>query len=369
MPYPYFDREKLHRKPLSQRKDRVCIEADGITPGDRPAQLPEPAQFAVEELMERLRQARAQGRSRMLVFGAHMIKNGLAPVVIPLIENGWFTHLATNGAGIIHDWELAYQGSTSEHVAENVACGEFGAWEETGFYLNLALVVGAHQGLGYGESIGAMIHNEGLQIPSREQLHAAVQESLSDDPSAAAAAADLMAALDKTSTQTGWLDIPHPHKQFSLQAEAYRLGLPFTGHPMIGHDILYTHPLNSCAAVGRTAERDFLTFAHGVSNIDGGVYLSVGSAVMSPMIFEKSISMAQNQALQQDRRIENHYMMIVDLAKSHWDWTQGEPPEDNPDYYLRYNKTFSRMGGTMRYIQMDNRDLMLTLLHGLTEGE
>ena len=102
-----------------------------------------------------------------------------------------------------------------------------------------------------------------------------------------------------------------------------------------------------------------------MSNLDGGVYMSIGSAVMSPMIFEKSLSMAQNVALGQGKRIDDFFLLVVDLARSDWDWSQGEPPEENPAYYLRYNKSFSRMGGTMRYLQADNRDFLLSLLHEL----
>ena len=138
---------------------------------------------------------------------------------------------------------------------------------------------------------------------------------------------------------------------------------------MIGHDIIYNHPMNRGAGLGRCAERDFLTFAESVNRIDGGVYISIGSAVMSPMIFEKSLSMAQNIAIQRGEHYDNHYMQIVDLAKSDWDWSQGEPPEENPAYYLRYNKTFSRMGGTMNYLQADNRDFLLALIRQLGEAK
>jgi hypothetical protein len=118
--------------------------------------------------------------------------------------------------------------------------------------------------------------------------------------------------------------------------------------------------------LGRCAQRDFLTFAESVRQLEGGVYLSVGSAVMSPMIFEKSLSMAQNLALQHGSKIEDHFIVVVDMAKSDWDWSQGEPPEEDPAYYLRYNKTFSRMGGTMRYVQADNRDFFLQLTRQLS---
>jgi hypothetical protein len=135
---------------------------------------------------------------------------------------------------------------------------------------------------------------------------------------------------------------------------------------MFGHDIIYTHPVNHGAAIGRVAQRDFLTYAEQVRQLQGGVYLSVGSAVMSPMVFEKSFSMSQNLELQEGRKITNHHMVIVDLAESSWDWQRGgEPSADNPAYYLRFCKTFSRMGGTMRYVCADNRNFLLTLLKEL----
>ena len=96
-------------------------------------------------------------------------------MLIALVREGWLTHLAANGAGIIHDWELAYQGATSEDVRANIAVGEFGAWEETGRYLNLALLVGAYRGLGYGGSVGALIAGEGLDVPARSELDEAAR--------------------------------------------------------------------------------------------------------------------------------------------------------------------------------------------------
>jgi hypothetical protein len=284
-------------------------------------------------------------------------------VLIRLVREGWLTHLATNGAGIIHDWELAYQGGTSEDVRANVRVGEFGTWEDTGRFINLALLVGAWKGLGYGQSVGALIANQGVELPSAQELAAEVRRLAGEEPGRAAAAADLLAAVKEFGLSTGLIRVPHPYAQYSAQAAAWSAGIPFTGHPMIGHDIIYEHPLNSGAAVGRTALTDFLVFAEGVSRLDGGVYLSVGSAVMSPMIFEKSLSMARNIALQEGRTIDRHFMLVVDLAESTWDWEKdGEPPVTDPSYYLRYCKTFSRMGGTMRYLQADNRDFLLSLV-------
>ena len=365
MPYAQFDRSKLFIKPLSARKDKVYIERDHVPVTTQPAPLGANSKATLDELLQRIVSARKANAPRMLTFGAHTIKNGLAPVIIKLIEDGWVTHLATNGAGIIHDWEFAFQGHSSEDVRANVDRGEFGVWQETGFNLNLALVAGAYKGMGYGEAVGAFVEQEGVEIPTLKALADEVQANLETDPAQAAAAADFMHAIKTFELKPGWMAVPHPFKQYGLQSAAYRLGVPFTGHPMIGHDIIYVHPMNHCAAIGRAAQRDFLTFADSVSRLDKGVYMSIGSAVMSPMIFEKSLSMSQNVALQHGEHIDNHLMVIVDLAESHWDWTQGEPPMDNPDYYLRYNKSFNRMGGSMRYLTADNRDFLLSIMHGL----
>jgi hypothetical protein len=369
MPYPQLDRAALCMKPLEQRQNKKRVDRDLVRPGDAAGDLDPAVVEAVGAVASRIVAARRAGRSVMLTFGAHTIKNGLAPVLISLIEHGWFTHLATNGAGVIHDWELAYLGQTSEDVRANVARGEFGNWQETGFFINLAINAGAWEGLGYGEAVGAFIHNQGLTIPEPDELRRMAGALLEADPARAAAAADLLAVIDRFTLSPGWLAVPHPHRAVSAQAAAYRLGVPFTAHPMIGHDIIYNHPMNCGAALGRAAERDFLTFADSVTRLGegegnqtaGGVYCSVGSAVMSPMVFEKSFSMAQNLALQAGRGIEGHLLMIVDLARSTWDWSQGEPPESSPDYYLRYNKTFSRMGGEMRYLRADNRAFLLAL--------
>lgn len=365
MSHDQFDRFSLKIRPLAERKNKVQIERDHVAPDAQPRPLSEAADAVVAETAERIREAREADRPRMMAFGAHAIKNGLAPVLVELIEKGWITHLATNGAGIIHDWEIAFQGETSEDVQGGVERGEFGIWEETGFFINLAILVGAYEGLGYGQSIGKLVEDEGLKIPCEDELMQVVEATVSVGTDTFSAASDLLGMSRTIYLEPGWMSVPHPFKQYGLQAAAWRLGVPFTGHPMVGHDIIYCHPMNNVAAIGRTAQRDFLSFAQGVSNIDGGVYLSVGSAVMSPMIFEKSMAMAQNLAIQEGRHIDNHFIAVVDLQPSRWDWRQGEPPMDNPDYYLRYCKTFARMGGTMRYASADNRDFLLALLRRL----
>ena len=368
MSYPQLDRDKLVVKTLADRPNKLAILKDHVGPEQTPRNLGDKDSKVVVDLATRIRETRRAGRPVVMAFGAHTIKNGLAPVLIRLMEEGWITHLATNGAGIIHDWEFAYLGQSSEDVKENVRRGEFGIWQETGFYINLAIIVGAYEGLGYGESVGRMIEREGLDIPGIEDLRLKISDSKTDE-GMIAAAADLLGVIRTFNLKGGWMAIPHPFKAYSAQAAAYRLGVPFTGHPMIGHDIIYNHPMNHGAAIGRTALRDFLSFADSISRIQDGVYLSVGSAVMSPMIFEKALSMSQNLALQEGRRIDRHHIIVVDLAESTWDWQAlGEPPKDNPAYYLRYCKTFSRMGGTMQYLCADNRDFLLTLTQTLGRG-
>jgi hypothetical protein len=366
MPYPKIDRGQLALKKLSERKNKVYIERDQIPVTQKPAHISSSGQLLISKTVERIKLSRKKQKPVMLAFGAHTIKNGMAPALIALMEEGWLTHLATNGAGIIHDWEFAFHGKSSEDVRENVENGEFGLWEETGYYINLALIVGAYEGLGYGEAVGKMISREGLQIPDTSDLYDVATTNMKSDPELSAAAIDLAGVIGRFSLHPGFLVIKHPFKKYSVQARAYELGIPFTGHPMIGHDIIYNHPLNLCAAIGRTAQNDFLSFTESILNLQSGVYMSIGSAVMSPMIFEKALSMAQNIKIQENSHIDNHYMLIVDIARSDWDWqVSGEPPMDNPSYYLRYCKTFSRMGGEMHYLTADNRDFLLALYQEL----
>jgi hypothetical protein len=284
------------------------------------------------------------------------------------------THFATNGAGVIHDWEFAFQGRSGEDVRRYVAEGQFGIWEETGAYINLAIAVGAWRGLGYGEAVGAMVSADGLEIPGDAELAADIAAGAAPDAneaalSRAAATCDLKALLARAGLRPGFFRIAHPWKASCLSATAFSAGTPFTCHPMFGHDIIYAHPLNRGAPIGRAAENDFLSFADSVSRLEGGVYLSVGSAVMSPMIFEKALSMSRNVAKSRGRAVEDFSIHVVDLARSSWDWRRdGEPPQDDPAYYLRYCKTFSRMGGRMSYASADNRSYLAALLRGLGRG-
>ena len=380
-----FDRDALEILPLSRRVNKHDIKRDAIDPDAYRVELSPSAREDVERAADELRRAKRNGAARMLTYGAHAIKNGLGPVLARLAERGWLTRLTTNGAGVIHDWEFAYLGQTGEDVRRYATEGQFGIWNETGTFINLAIIVGAYRGLGYGESIGDMIANDGLEIPSDEELKYAILAGAecanfppyprpvldSEDASPretldrSAAAADLLRAKRRFALKDGKLEIPHATKEYSIAYRAKRAGVAFGCCPMIGCDIIYAHPANNCAAIGRAAERDFLAFAQDVSRLEGGVYLSVGSAVLSPMIFEKSLSMSRNVARRENRALNDFAIHVVDLAAESWDWNAGEPPIANPAYYLRYCKTFSRMGGRMTYCSADNRSWFVALLNTL----
>lgn len=367
-----FNRDQILGKRLRDRVNKLDIQRDAVDPARFDIQLTPEAREDVVQAANEIRKSKSTDGARILAFGAHSIKNGLAPVLTALAEGGWITHFATNGAGIIHDWEFAFQGRSGEDVRRYAAEGQFGIWTETGTFINLAILLGAFRGFGYVESVADMIEKDGIHLPSAAELRSVIENAVrSDEESAldrAAAAADTLAAIRHFGFRESgeFIPVPHPFKEASLTFQSKRVGVPFTCHPMFGHDIIYTHPMNHGAAIGRCAERDFLSFVDSVSRLDGGVYLSVGSAVMSPMIFEKALSMSRNTAFQKKKTIDDFSIHVVDLAASRWDWSGGgEPPMDDPAYYLRFCKTFSRMGGRMTYASADNRSWLVALLREL----
>ena len=156
-----FNREQLVIRPLHERMNKVVFDRDVISPQQLP-HLSNIYNDLIDKTVTRIRTAREKNSSVILTFGAHTIKNCMAPTLIELMQSGWITHLATNGAGIIHDWEIAFQGQTSEDVRTNVDRGQFGIWDETGRYINLAILVGAYENLGYGEAVGKMIDRKSV---------------------------------------------------------------------------------------------------------------------------------------------------------------------------------------------------------------
>ncbi|HOM19246.1 MAG TPA: hypothetical protein PLQ00_18085, partial [Thermoguttaceae bacterium] len=269
------------------------------------------------------------------------------------------------GAGIIHDWEFAFQAASGESVRENAPAGCFGTWEETGRWLNLAVLVGAAEGLGMGESVGRMIAEDRLRIPSAEELRQAILA----DPAhpLAAAKADLLHILQTYRLPVGVVSIRHPWKRCSVPATAYLHRTAMTVHPGIGYDIITNHPLYHGGAIGRAATADARIFAASVDRLDEGVFMSVGSAIMSPQVFEKAFSLVNNLRAADGRPLlRTHMLAIVDLQDGGgWDWRQGEPPPTSPAYYLRFCKSFYRMGGQVEYLRCDNRVFLAELMRRL----
>jgi hypothetical protein len=361
-----LDLRKVKVYPLTQRNSLNFIDRMIVDPTEAPREIAPQIQAEMEICVKKVRAARQRRASVILMYGAHLIKNGAMSLVNQLLEQGWITHLATNGAGTIHDWELAFLGRTEESVRKNVATGTFGTWDETGRNIHLALLAGALRNEGYGRSLGRFIVEDGTTLPSKQ----AIEQSLLEDPShpLAPARAELLWMMTAHGLPEGRIEVRHPWKETCILARAFGENVPFTVHPGIGYDIFSTHPIFNGAVIGRAAGLDFQLFGRAVEGLDGGVVLSVGSAIMAPQVFEKSISCVNNLRLQGGQPIvHDHSIYIVDIQDGgHWDWSKGEPPKDNPAYYLRFCKSFARMGGAMHYLQCDNVAFLQHLLRQLS---
>jgi hypothetical protein len=361
-----MDLSKLRVFPLAERRSLTRVEEILIDPDAPLKPCTEQVASIVADAARKIEAARSSGAAVMLIYGAHLLRNGAARVLERMMAGGWLTHLATNGAGTIHDWEYAWLGASTESVLENVATGSFGTWDETATNIHLALMAGALDGLGYGRALGRFIHEDGTKLPTVEDLDRAIA-SESRNP-LTAARADLLRAVLEQGWPSGRLDVVHRWKHASILAQAYRHGIPMTVHPGIGYDIISNHPVFSGSAIGRAAEWDFKLFGGSVEDLDGGVVLSVGSAIMGPQVFEKALSCVNNLRLQGGRDIvSGHTFYVVDLQDGGgWDWSRGEPPKTNPAYYLRFCKSFSRMGGALNYLQCDNMTFIQHLYRRLS---
>jgi len=360
-----LDLASLKVRPLAERESRSRLEHILVDPGAPPRACAPEALAAVHAAAQRLAAARQRQASVILMYGAHLVKNGALAIVNRLLTDGWITHLATNGAGTIHDWELSFLGRTEESVRQNVATGSFGVWDETGRCQHLALLAGALRGEGYGRSLGRFISEDGVTLPDPAALAQSLRER-PDDP-LAPARADLLQAMRAHQLPAGRILVPHRWKETSILGQAFRQNVPLTVHPGLGYDIIAVHPMFNGAAIGRAAAVDFRLFSRAVEGLDGGVVLSIGSAVMAPQVFEKSLSCVNNLRLQAGRpAVRDLEFYVVDLQDGgQWDWSRGEPPRSSPAYYLRFCKSFARMGGRMNYVQCDNVAFLHNLLHHL----
>ena len=360
-----LDLAKLRVLPLEQRRSLTRVEDILIQPDAAPREISAVARTQVAECAAAIQQAKGNGSAIILMYGAHLLRNGAALILDRMMQRRWLTHVATNGAGTIHDWEYAWLGASTESVEKNVATGTFGTWDETGRSIHLALLGGGLRGEGYGVSLGRFVAEDGTSFPRTGELETLIRNEPAHPLTSARA--ELLRAIREQNLPTGRVHVVHRWPQASILANAFKHNVPATVHPGIGYDIISCHPMFNGAVIGRAAELDFKLFAGAVDQLDGGVVLSIGSAIMAPQVFEKSLSCVHNLRFQEGRPpVRDFSIFVVDLQDGgNWDWSKGEPPKDNPAYYLRFCKSFSRMGGAMRYVQCDNVAFVHHLLHEL----
>lgn len=363
MPVP-LDLSRLKVLPLAQRQHLTSADDILVDPDATPIACTPVNQAIIAHCVKAVVAARERKAAVILIYGAHLLRNGAARILERMMGDGWLTHLATNGAGTIHDWEYAWYGASTESVEMNVAAGTFGAWHETATNIHLAIMAGALDWRGYGQALGRLIHENGVTLPTTDELAASI--AAAPGHPLTSVRADLLRAMQEHSWPSGRIAVEHRWPHASIIGQAYRHRVPVTVHPGIGYDIISNHPVFSGSAIGRAAEWDFKLFGGSVDELDHGVVLSVGSAIMGPQVFEKSVSCVNNLRLQAGRPVlHDHTTFVVDLQDGGgWDWTAGEPPKTNPAYYLRFCKSYSRMGGAMHYLQCDN----LTFIHHLYRG-
>lgn len=304
-----FDRKELKLESLSCRKHDLDISI--IAPLNLKFNLK--SNGDLKKAAQRIVRARKNKASIIWMIGGHVIRSGVQRYLIDLMEKGYISCLSMNGAGIIHDYEFALIGATTESVARYIKEGQFGLWKETG-KINNIINKGYKSGLGLGEAVGKAIY-EGR----------------------------------------------FPYKGISLLSTGYRLKIPVTVHVGIGYDIIHEHPNCDGAAIGATSYRDFLLFSKTVSNLENGVVMNFGSAVMAPEVFLKALSMARNVAHQKRKKIKHFTSVVCDLYNLPPNFNK-EPDKRNPGYYFRPWKTMLVRtvadGGSAFYIKGRHSDII-----------
>lgn len=314
--YPLFDRSQLRLRPLAERVHKLHLD-HWLALEEAPLKYAHPH---LDDIAARILAATKIGAARILIMGGHVLRAGVSRQIIDLMERGLVDHVAINGAGAIHDYELACIGSTTECVARYISSGEFGLWRETG-ELNDWISQAAVEQLGQGENIGRRIALSNL-----------------------------------------------PHRDLSVLAAAWRLSVPVTVHVGIGYDIIHEHPNCDGACLGETSYRDFLILARNIERLEGGILLCFGSAVMAPEVYLKALAMARNVAHQRSREIRHFTTAVFDIVPITGDIHQERPVSD-PAYYFRPWKTILVRtvadGGESFYFCGDHRATFPALRHAI----
>ena len=302
MDFPPLDFSKIRTYPVADRANKVAIEAFAkpYTAGASFTSFLDslPDFLAVQDLRHVVGAIAAAVKNKrpvLLMMGAHSIKVGLNPIIVDAMRRGFVNAVAFNGAGAIHDFELCYQGETSEDVQRGLNDGSFGMADETGRMMNAALADGVARGLGAGRAFGEMA-------------------------------------------------LTFPNRHLSIMATGAELGAPVTVHIGIGTDIIHQHPTTSGADLGEASYRDFKTFAAVCAQLEGGVVLNVGSAVIMPEVFLKALTVARNLG----HKVEKFTTATLDMTRHY-------RPAEN------VQRRPTALGGRGVYI-VGHHELMLPLL-------
>lgn len=319
---PLFDRTKLDIKPLIERKHDLNLST--IIPLD--ATITSNKHNVILEVAKRIVMAKGRHSAVILMIGAHVVRSGVQNYLIDLMRRGYISCIAMNGGAMIHDFEFALIGATTESVARYIKEGQFGLWKETA-QLNdiINKAYSRSKIIGMGEAIGQYLE-----------------------------------------------DNDTPYKSISILATAYRLNIPVTIHVGIGYDIIHEHPNCDGAATGALSYNDFLKFVSLVQRLENGVIMNFGSAVMAPEIFLKALSMARNVAHQQGKEIRHFSALVCDLVNLPKNIRE-EPSHNEAPYYFRPWKTMLIRsvcdGGESFYIRGKHAETIPSLWEGINKFE
>ena len=312
-----LNRSELHIPPLDERDHDLDLSVM------LPLEVVPITDDTLLAVAKRISQAKKNGAPIVFMMGAHVIRAGVQRYLIDLMERGYLSCIAMNGACVIHDYEFSLIGQTTESVSRYINEGQFGLWKETG-QINEIVNQAARQDMGLGEAIGKAIWEQDF-----------------------------------------------PHKEFSIFAAGYRLKVLQTVHVGIGYDITHEHPNCDGAAYGATSYTDFLRFAHLLESLAGGVVMNFGSAVMGPEVFLKALSMARNVAKKKGKAIAGFDTLVCDLKPLPAS-TGREANRTNPEYYFRPWKTLLVRtlgpGGKSHYVQGDHRETIPALWTAINES-
>ncbi len=305
MKYKAIDFSKIKTWSVKGRRDLVRID-NLLTP--EKDSVPEWNDVNFDDVVKKIISARQNNRPVIFSMGAHVIKNRLSRYIIEMMKSGIITHIAGNGATSIHDFELAYNGGTSEDVATAIEDGSFGMWEETGKWMNEAINKGAELGMGYGESLAVYIEQHPEFFPYREDC---------------------------------------------VLYQAWKNNVPATYHIALGTDIIHQHPDCRMGARGAASGVDFKRYCESVSRLDGGVFMNFGSGVIGPEVFLKALSISRNLGYDVFK-ITTANFDLVDLGDYKKKLTY-----DDVNYYYRPRKNIVNRpvskGGTGYHFCVDHK--------------